>query len=599
MLSPEGECRSFDANANGFVPGEGVGVVILKRLRDALRDGDYIRGVIAGSGINQDGTSNGLIAPNARAQEKLERLVYDRFQINPEMIQVIEAHGTGTIVGDSIECLAISRAFREYTDKKQFCAIGTVKTNIGHTGPASGIAGILKLLLSLKHRQIPPCLHFKSGNPAIDFKSNPFYINTQLKEWRVEDNQRRRGAVSSFGFSGTNAHLVIEEAPSVEPVTVGLPGYVVVLSARTEEQLKQQVHNLLGFLKRTTGLSLNDLSFTLFVGRMHLPYRLSCVARNQKELIYFLEQWIETGAANQVYTSEIQESRIRENISLKKFGNYCIRECKNATDATSYLENLAAIAELYAKGYSLDFRGLFPPDSRRMPLPTYPFAREHYWVDTNGAAKAQSTATAAVHASLHNKDDAATEAVMEPKWLFSTEQLPAANGDGSQMVPMAAEEKIELFLKQETALQLHRPIKEISTNVSYFDLGLSSLAITTLVHKVNTLLNESLSPSALFEHRDIQSLSSYLAATYPSKIDAITAIRQEVGQTHSGRQDKVRPANPTPSLGTKDFSACPGPSSNEQTPVTASEAESNGVRVSEDVWWQEVSGNDGYEKVTF
>ncbi|HKD15247.1 MAG TPA: SDR family NAD(P)-dependent oxidoreductase [Candidatus Angelobacter sp.] len=599
MLSPEGECRSFDANANGFVPGEGVGVVVLKRLRDALRDGDYIHGVIAGSGINQDGTSNGLIAPNARAQEKLERLVYDRFKVNPETIQVIEAHGTGTIVGDSIECLAITRAFREYTDKKQFCAIGTVKTNIGHTGPASGVAGILKLLLSLKHRQIPPCLHFQSGNPAIDFKSNPFYVNTQLKEWRVEDNQRRRGAVSSFGFSGTNAHLVIEEAPSVERATFELPGYIAVLSARTEEQLKQQVHNLLGFLKRTTGLSMNDLSFTLFVGRMHLPCRLSCVARNQKELIHFLEQWIETGAANQVYASEIQESRIRENISLKKFGNYCIRECKNASDAVGYLENLAAIAELYVKGYSLDFRGLFPPDSRRIPLPTYPFAREHYWVDTNGIAKAQSTATAAVHASLHTKDDATTEAVMEPAWLFSAEQLPAAKGNATQTVPMAAEEKIELFLKQETALQLHKPIKKIPTNVSYFDLGLPSLAITTLVHKVNSLLNESLSPSALFEHRDIQSLASYLAATYPSKIDALTVIRQEVGQTHSGRPRDARPPNLTPLPGTKDFSACPGPSSNEQTTVTASEAESNGVRVSEDVWWQEVPRNDGYEKVTF
>ncbi len=141
MLSPEGECRSFDAKANGFVPGEGVGVVVLKRLRDALRDGDSIHGVIAGSGINQDGTSNGLIAPNARAQERLERSVYDRFQINPETIQVIEAHGTGTIVGDSIECLAISRAFREYTDKKQFCALGTVKTNIGHTGPGLRCGG--------------------------------------------------------------------------------------------------------------------------------------------------------------------------------------------------------------------------------------------------------------------------------------------------------------------------------------------------------------------------------------------------------------------------------------------------------------------------
>jgi acyl transferase domain-containing protein/tryptophanase/SAM-dependent methyltransferase len=597
MLSPDGECRSFDANANGFVPGEGVGVVVLKRLREALRDRDHIHGVIAGSGINQDGTSNGLIAPNARAQEKLERSVYDRFKINPETIQVIEAHGTGTILGDSIECVAISRAFREYTDKKQFCAIGTVKTNIGHTGPASGVAGILKLLLSLKHGQIPPCLHFQNGNPAVDFKSNAFYVNTQLKEWTVEDNRPRRGAVSSFGFSGTNAHLVIQEAPRLERQTVESPGYVVVLSARTQEQLTQQAHSFLGFLEHKADLSMNDLSFTLFMGRLHLPYRLACVARNRKELIHFLEQWVQTGAASQVYTSEIQEKKIRENISLKKFGNYCIRECRSATDAASYLENLAAIAELHVKGYSLDFRGLFPAESRRIPLPTYPFSREHYWIATSAATKKQFQAAApALQPSPGNADDATTEAVAELRWQFSLEQIPAANDDGIKIVPMSAGEKIELFLKQETALQLHKSIKEIPTNISYFDLGLSSLAITSLVQKLNTLLNENVPPSALFEQRDIQSLAEYLAATYPSKIDALTVARQEIALTHSEKQQKLRPAMPT----AKDSSTSPGASLHEQTDVTASEAESNGAGVSEEVWWREVPlNNNGYEKVTF
>src|SRR5437867_3997226 len=146
MLSPEGKCYSFDARANGFVPGEAVGVIVLKRLRDALQDGDHIHGVIAGSGINQDGKSNGLIAPNGRAQERLERSVYERFNINPETIQVVEAHGTGTLLGDSIEHAAITRSFREYTDKKQFCAMGSVKANIGHAGNAAGIASVLKLL---------------------------------------------------------------------------------------------------------------------------------------------------------------------------------------------------------------------------------------------------------------------------------------------------------------------------------------------------------------------------------------------------------------------------------------------------------------------
>ncbi|MCP4149752.1 MAG: polyketide synthase, partial [bacterium] len=228
MLSPKGKCHTFDARADGFVPGEGVGVIVLKRLADALKDGDSIHGVIVGSGINQDGNTNGITAPSAKSQERLERLVYDRFKIHPESIQVVEAHGTGTKLGDPIEYDALTRSFRKDTEKRQFCAIGSVKTNIGHTATAAGVAGVLKLLLSLRHRQIPPSLHFREGNPEIDFESSPFYVNTQLKEWKIEKNQSRRAAVSSFGFSGTNAHLVIEEAPYVPEKTIELPGYVVV-----------------------------------------------------------------------------------------------------------------------------------------------------------------------------------------------------------------------------------------------------------------------------------------------------------------------------------------------------------------------------------
>jgi 3-oxoacyl-(acyl-carrier-protein) synthase/acyl carrier protein len=519
MLSPEGECRSFDAKANGFVPGEGIGVVVLKRLRDALRDGDFIHGVIAGSGVNQDGTSNGLIAPNARAQEKLERSVYDRFQINPETIQVIEAHGTGTIVGDSIEHVAISRAFREYTDKKEFCALGTVKTNIGHTGPASGVAGILKLLLSLKHRQIPPCLHFQSGNPAIDFKSNPFYVNRQLQEWRVEGEQRRRGAVSSFGFSGTNAHLVIEEAPLVERASVEVPGYVVMLSARTEEQLRQQAQNLLGLLKRSTNLSMNDLSYTLFVGRMHMACRLSCVACDQKELEQFLEQWMATGAASQVYTAEIQESRIRENISLKKFGNYCIRECRNATDAASYLENLAAIAELYVKGYSLDYRALFSQDSRRIPLPTYPFTRERYWVDTSGSVRAQAT-------SRPMPQSTRTTTTAQPLPHANTSNLSLADNSFTftsqeQESPLNDTEKqlIEIWCEV-----LNMEPEKVGVNANLFELGGHSLLATQLMAKIRERLGVDLPLTALFENTSVAQVAELIAKTKKSDVPSIQPV---------------------------------------------------------------------------
>ncbi|WP_435693888.1 beta-ketoacyl synthase N-terminal-like domain-containing protein [Rhizobium lusitanum] len=223
MLSLEGKCRAFDAGANGFVPGEGVGVVVLKRLQDALEDGDTIHGVIAGSGMNQDGSTNGITAPSAQSQQRLELSVYEQFQINPETIQLVEAHGTGTPMGDPVEFKALTDAFRHYTDKTQYCAIGSVKANIGHATLAAGIASVLKVLMALKHRQIPALLHFQEANPAIDFPSSPFYPCTELSDWHVADDQRRRAAISSFGISGTNAHMVIEEMPEARPAPSNPP----------------------------------------------------------------------------------------------------------------------------------------------------------------------------------------------------------------------------------------------------------------------------------------------------------------------------------------------------------------------------------------
>ncbi|MEA2491330.1 MAG: polyketide synthase PksM, partial [Acidobacteriota bacterium] len=380
MLSKDGRCFSFDQRADGYVPGEGVGVVVLKRLEDALADGDHIHGVIAATGINQDGSSNGLVAPNARAQERLERSVYDRFGINPETIQFVEAHGSGTLLGDSIEYGALSRAFRAYTDKTQFCALGTLKTNFGHTVTAAGVAVVLKVLLAMKHRQIPPTLHIQKPSAGKALESSPFYFNSDLRDWTVEERQPRRAAVSSFGFNGTNAHLVIEEAPVVRRTIDEAAGYLLALSARTDEQLRQQAVNLIARLKGEPGLSMNDVSFTLLLGRLHLKHRVACVVRDQAEAVRLLEQWLGGGTAGQVWSSQARDSGTRENASLANLGNRAIRECRTATSA-EYLENLAAIANLYVQGYALELEALFPAGSKRIPLPTYPFARERYWVD--------------------------------------------------------------------------------------------------------------------------------------------------------------------------------------------------------------------------
>lgn len=214
MMSPNGKCRPFDQSADGIVLGEAVGVLVLKDYDKAVADGDHIYGIVRASGINQDGKTNGITAPSALSQTMLERSVYEKGNINPEDITLIEAHGTGTKLGDPIEVKALKESFGKYTKKKHYCALGSVKSNIGHTTMAAGVSSVIKVLLAMKNKQIPPLVNYKQLNEHIDLENSPFYINTELKDWVVDEGKPRMAAVSAFGFSGTNCHLVIEEAPA-------------------------------------------------------------------------------------------------------------------------------------------------------------------------------------------------------------------------------------------------------------------------------------------------------------------------------------------------------------------------------------------------
>ncbi len=287
MLSPEGKCKTFDEGADGFVPGETVAVLALKRLADAVRDGDHIYGIIRGSGLNQDGKTNGITAPSGPSQTELEIEVYERFGIDPATISYIECHGTGTKLGDPIEIGALTDAFRHFTDKTGFCAVGSVKTNIGHTLTGSGVAGIIKVLLALKHGQLPPSLHLGRTNPAIDFQGSPFYVNRELLPWPRTGERARLAAVSAFGFSGTNAHLVIEEPPVQPPLfSVPKPAYLVTFSARTDLSLRLRLKDLTEWLEREEAqdVLLENISYTLNAGRSHFEKRHVMVVSSVSEL---------------------------------------------------------------------------------------------------------------------------------------------------------------------------------------------------------------------------------------------------------------------------------------------------------------------------
>ncbi|WP_179281065.1 SDR family NAD(P)-dependent oxidoreductase [Paenibacillus sp. XY044] len=382
MLSAKGHSYTFDERADGFVPGEGAGVLVLKRLKEALADEDRIYGVIRGSGLNQDGTTNGITAPSALSQERLECGVYDKYDIDPSHIQVVEAHGTGTKLGDPIEYQAITRAFRKYTDRSGYCAIGSIKTNIGHAAHAAGVAGIIKILLALKHGQIPPTLNFHKGNPGISFGDSPFYVNTSLKEWTPEGQRPRLAAVSSFGFSGTNAHVVIEEAIAPKRVSASRPGHLIALSARTSEQLREQVRQLTDFMAEHKEAPLADISYTLLLGRKHLNHRFACVVKSEVELQSLLHGWLSDGyLQQQVFTASFQENERSERLTLKRYGNQCIHELQGIHEPDEYMERLTVVAELFVQGYVLDIEALYQGTGHTVvSLPSYPFEKGSYWI---------------------------------------------------------------------------------------------------------------------------------------------------------------------------------------------------------------------------
>ncbi|MFH1937853.1 MAG: beta-ketoacyl synthase N-terminal-like domain-containing protein, partial [Bacteroidota bacterium] len=289
IASPDGHCRAFDATAKGTVIGAGGGVVVLKQLGRALTDGDTVHGVIKGSAVNNDGMDKvGFTAPSVDGQAAV--ITKAMGGLDYESISYIEAHGTGTELGDPIEISALTQAYRRRTQKTGYCALGSVKTNIGHLDTAAGVAGLIKTVLALKHREIPPSLHFHTPNPQIDFANSPFFVNTELQPW--ESPTPRRAGVSSFGIGGTNAHVVVEEAPkaSVRHQASGVNNHwqIVCLSARTESALKQLSHNLADYVTIHPELNLADIAYTLNVGRKAFTHRGFLIGQDLSEAAIIL-----------------------------------------------------------------------------------------------------------------------------------------------------------------------------------------------------------------------------------------------------------------------------------------------------------------------
>ena len=295
-MAPDGRCKAFDARANGYVRSEGAGVVVLKPLSKALADGDPIYAVIRGSAVNQDGRSNGLMAPNPLAQEAVLREAYRQAAVSPGMVQYVEAHGTGTLLGDPIEAKALGAVLGVERPPGRACALGSVKTNLGHLEAAAGIAGLIKVALVLRHREIPPSLHFEKPNPHIPFDELPLRVQTTLSSWPAESGPALAG-VSSFGFGGTNAHIVLEEAP---PAKIGMAEaapktgtYLLPLSARTPEALQALARGYQDFLAAPeSAAALPEICYTASARLSHHDFRLAVTGNSPVQLLESLEAFL-------------------------------------------------------------------------------------------------------------------------------------------------------------------------------------------------------------------------------------------------------------------------------------------------------------------
>ncbi|WP_028981301.1 polyketide synthase [Sporocytophaga myxococcoides] len=384
MLSQDGKCHTFDQSANGFVPGEGVGVVMLKRLADAERDQDMILGVIQGWGVNQDGKTNGITAPNSESQTRLEQEVYDKFQIDPEQIQLIEAHGTGTKLGDPIEVDALKQAFNKYTQKKEYCALGSVKSNIGHCLTAAGVASFIKVIQSLNHKKLPPTINYNNLNEHISLSDSPFYVNDRLLDWKVGNAEKRQAAISAFGFSGTNAHIVLAEylspvGNSSISVRSQNGNVIIPLSARNEEQLKKKAIDLLEFIQKEQSLDLNSLAYTLQVGREEMDERLGYIVGSLSELAQKLKAYI--------YNEKNIAGAYLGKVTGNKSGLKAIIQDESTKEVIveKYIaqKNLPDLLNLWTKGLEFDWNKLYGNRKpQRIAAPVYPFAKERYWIDS-------------------------------------------------------------------------------------------------------------------------------------------------------------------------------------------------------------------------
>ncbi|MFS1514464.1 amino acid adenylation domain-containing protein [Chengkuizengella sp. SCS-71B] len=511
MESSDGRTRTFDINSDGTGVGEGVGSVLLKPLNRAIEDGDHIYGVIKGSAVNQDGATIGITAPNPASQTEVIKEAWSDAGIDPTSLTFIEAHGTGTKLGDPVEIEGLCKAFEDYTDHKQFCAIGSVKTNIGHLFEAAGIASLIKSVLMLNKKQNPPLVHFHKPNKNIHFEKTPFYIDTELTDFDKSE-QPLRGGVSSFGFSGTNAHVVLEQYIPSEKKTVTSPKlpYVFTISAKSKWSLNKLITRYKNILINDNEVELQSVCFTSSTGRAHLDHRIAIVASSKEELKHKLEA-IEKNQINMKGIFQGEYKIVFDSKDHKAKGEITEKELQFISNKSNEIIEgisihgikeetlLYQLCDLYVQGANIRWDKFYSVHQkiRKTPLPLYPFQRKRCWVQVNRKNIS----------SVVNKEQISTmnDFINEP------------NHHPSKAVSASLKD----IVSRVSGLELN----EINENAHFLEMGLDSIMLVQIRKEIHEMFNIDIEMEKFFDSiTNLYHLSNFITGMVSSQDVAATMM---------------------------------------------------------------------------
>ena len=513
MLSVDGKCKTFDDSANGYVRGEGVGMVVLKPLKKAQEDGDYIYGVIKGSAVNHGGNANTLTSPNPQAQKALLVEAYSNAAIAPEQVSYIEAHGTGTPLGDPIEIEGLKLAFEELSEestpsKVNFCGIGSVKTNIGHLEAAAGIAGLIKVLMCMKNQTLPGNPNLKTQNKYIDLADSPFYLRKETSAWNT-DNEKRISGVSSFGFGGVNAHVVVEEYHNTFNVYKNMDEAIIVLSAKNTERLKEKAQDLSTFLKANQKITLQDIAYTLQYGREAMDERLAFNAKTISEVISRLEAF-DNGTLPSMYTGNARKENL-ESLLKGDAGNAYM-------DIVISQKEYNLVAQLWVKGVDFNWAFLYEKITpNKISLPTYPFAKQHYWVEKETV-----------------KEAPVSEEILIEETRETTIEIPVS-------------EKIEHFLMSLLKKVLKLDEKDIDLSADIADYGIDSIMSSIMISDLREVVPD-VPPLLFMEHKTFYEVIDQLASEFSHAFSGIPKSEPESKRPIESTPPKKEVKTPEPKV---------------------------------------------------